>query len=1008
MDDAVDLSELWSDFRSWQTRRKQSAGVAKPTTSKKVSVLSETTAKALEQGGQAARNYVSQLSADALEELRTWAIFRMPNYWYILFNGIQIVTCLAVLIIGFVCVEEARDDLKANVAFKLMDTTTTPSVHPCGYPAPDMLHLLRLQGVYENQLGLPQLIEPDYKKWNIRVQGSMCANDPYWTTTGNDGNPDGNPDTANSNKARLLHGLATIMGRRDLEPADDTDAAALDTLEADMLNDLCNTAANRTYSKRLETAFGDPLTRIARAYLAAAPAFRAYQQSKGGTVAIPGPSCLGDHDPFGYAASDGISMCSNADYITLVLQRAGSVHNSARLAGIAENTAPSGGTEGTDFWHSNAAQLASGPLEMLYALYALSVINHYDKTDNDGACFKNAEAKSAVAFCDDIYGAETGFGAYTLPSATDSLLTVYGTTVLDVNYYRMSDAPLDTTYTCSAPSVSGITLATSEAINVPHPPSPPPFVSYRGADSKYAVVGTGGDPNAADAVKKHVIGSCAATLQYGLYDQERLFGVPDVLHFFQHDNRPDASFHFLGNITAKSFFLGPLDKTDAFKRPVERLELYLAYRLASLTMWGALIGSVTGFFMGRSGVPLAVAALSLVLGIKQKNGVRKTVVQPDERSIFQDGFTILSAVAAFVAGYYTIFVDPSAQTYYPTTPKCDDYILGSKYAHSAGGAYVTSWGKRRFDRYSETQIGIVIILVALVPIIYTITKVFAQSRDKAARAKRKGMTIFTTSVNTVFLLAAGTILGAQVYNCINTGYNWLEVARVSPYDTTVLNDRLGRDCVAMVLISFWVGLALSVNRASWVMNNVQGMIYKLAFFGGCVFTVWLGQISYLALLGDEYADAFSVPSKDDHRRNAQIIALAGSGLFTGAILVEFWSLQKEQAGSRNSGLVQATGVVARKTLAQQLAEQATMLRPVSGRTGLSAGGGGVFFNLATTHVDPLAMTGAVPARPPMQTRAAAAVVSFARLPLPSEQRSAPNGTRSRGQYAPMPPLTLRH
>jgi hypothetical protein len=370
--------------------------------------------------------------------------------------------------------------------------------------------------------------------------------------------------------------------------------------------------------------------------------------------------------------------------------------------------------------------------------------------------------------------------------------------------------------------------------------------------------------------------------------------------------------------------------------------------------------------------------LSLVFEFKQNNGVRKTVVQPDERSIFQDGFTILAALAAFITGYYTIFVDPSAQSYYPTTPKCDDYILGRKYDHSAGGAYVTSWGKRRFNRYSETQIGIIIVIVALIPLIYTFTKVFVQSRDKTAREKRKGMTIFTTSVNTVFLVAAGTILGAQVYNCINTGNNWFDAARVTPYDTTVLNDRLGRDCVAMVLISFWVGLALSVNRASWVMNDVNGIIYKIAFFGGCVFTVWLAQLSYLALMGDEYADAFSVPSKDDDRRNAQIISLVGSGLFTGAILIEFWSLQKEQAGIRSADN-QAINVFDRKTGTQKVIEAVDGGNPTDSTFEET-------YKISTTHVDP---------------RMNRPSVTFARLPSSREQRS-------RGQYASMPSLALRH
>jgi hypothetical protein len=953
MMEATNLEELWSQARNTKS--------SNPT-----SVLTPETADALDQGGQSARNYVSRLSTEALEELRTWAIFRMPNYWYILFNGIQIITCLAVIIIGFVCVEEARDDLKANVAFELMDNGPNVSVQPCGYPAPDMLHLLRLQGVYENQLGLPQLIEPDYKKWNLRVQGSMCSSDPYWTAIMNDGKPDEDAPK----KARLLHGLATIMGRRNLEPADEMDMDALNIIEAAILNDMCNTESNRTYSKRLETAFGDPLTRIARAYLAAAPAFYAYNKSKY-SAGLLGPSCLGDYDPFGYAA-DGIARCANADYITLVLQRAGSIHNSARLAGIKENAPVN---VDTPTWHDDLThQFVSGPLEMLYALYALSVINHYDKTDNNGLCFKNAGAKTAVEFCEDLYDSNT-FTGYTLPTPT-SVKADYGKKVLDVNYYRIGDEPIAGKYTCTAPTVSKIVLATSELATVASPPAPPPFVSYRGADaSKFADDTSLGST---EEVWKHVIGSCAATLQYGLYDQERLFGVPDVLHFFQHDNRPDASLHFLGGITAQSYFLGPLEEANAFQRPVERLELYLAYRLASLTMWGALVASVAGFFMGRSGVPLVVAVLSLVFELKQKNGVRKTVVQPDERSIFQDGFTILAALVAFITGYYTIFVDPSAQSYYPTTPKCDDYILGRKYDHSAGGAYVTSWGKRRFNRYSETQIGIIIVFVALVPIIYTVTKVFAQSPEKAKQAKRKGMTIFTTSVNTIFLVAAGIILGAQVYNCIATGNQWFDAARVTPYDTTILNDRLGRDCVAMVLISFWVGLALSVNRASWVFNNVQGIVYKIAFFGGCIVTVWLAQISYLALMGDEYEDAFAVPSRDDDRRNAQVISLVGSGLFTGAILVEFWSLQKEQAGKNKSGRNQAINVNNRKEVTLKV------IKAVGG-----ANTKATFeetYKIATTHVDP---------------RMNRPSVTFARLPSSREQRS-------RGQYASMPSIALRH
>ena len=951
---------------------------------------------------QNSRSYVSRLGATAYERLRKWAIFREPNYWYIFFNSLQVLTCVAVLIIGFVCIEEARADLKANVAFNLMDNQTTVTTQPCGYPAPDMLHLLRLQGVYENGLGMPQLIEPDYEKWNTRVQGSMCATDPYWTFVGNDGNRDG----ANDEKAQLLHGLASIMRNRHLEPTDATDADHLLDIETKMLNDVCNTQGNRSYSKRLETAFGDPLTRIARAYLAAAPAFRAYQLSKG-TPAVPTPSCLGDNDPFGYSSVDGRSRCSNADYITLVLQRAGSIHNSARLAGISENH-PNG--DSTD-WHT-ASQFVSGPLEMLYALYALSVINHYDKTVNSGQCFKNSEAETAVAICEDLYSSDAEFGNYAghLPLLTD-IKAKWGSNVLDVNYYRHADYAISygsTSYSCRNPTISGIILATSEAVTTPSPPAPPPFLSYRGSDaSKFATI-VSDDPSKSGEykVRQHVIGSCAATMQYGLYDQERLFGVPDVLEPFQHDNRPDASLHFLGKWMANSYYLGPLDEADAFKRPVERLELYLAYRLAALSLWGSLVAVVTGYFMGRSGAPLGAAIFAVVMGTKNPRGRSSTIVQPEDRSIYQDFITLLAALVAFVTAYYTIFVDPSAQSYYPTTPKCDDFIFG-KAVHSSGGAYVTSWGKRRFSRYSETQLGIVLVLMALVPFVYSFTKVFVETSIKQRKEKRAGMTLRTTSINSIYVVGAAIVISGQVWNCINTGHRWLDAMIVTPYDTTAINDRLTRDCLAVVLLSFWSGLAVAATRASWVMREFNTFILALAFYGGCIFTIWLNQISYIAILPDESTDAFSVPSKDSGRRNAQILMFAGMGLFTAAVAVEIWVVKRELFPGGDASAAQESLLETNKVNAEAATSGGTQA-PVPGASGM-------FFNSATVHVDPRALTGA--ALEPPRTRAAAATV-LSRLPLSSEQRRAPIGTRSRGQYAPMtrssstgapmPHLNLRH
>ena len=970
-----------------------------------VAVVSNATVERVRTPG-AALNYMSTLSSSAYERLRKWALFRQPNYWYIFLNGLQILTCIVVLVYGFVCVQEARDDLKANVAFKLMDKPTVVTVNPCGYPAPDMLHLLRLQGVYENSLGMPQLIEPDYNDWNTRVQGGMCATDPYWTFVGNDKNT----DDENDEKAQLLHGLAAIMQNRRLEPTDATDADHLLDVEKMMLNDMCNTQANRSYSKRLETAFGDPLTRIARAYLAAAPAFRAYRKSQ--LDATDSSSCLGNNDPFGYG-EDGRSRCGNADYINTVLQRAGSIHNSARLAGIAENEQD--GHDG-NIWHS-ATQFVSGPLEMLYALYALSVINHYDKTLNDGMCFNNKEAGNTLAFCEDLYPDANDFNDYAnhLPEYT-TIQTNWGSNVLDVNYYREGDYAISygsTSYSCLNPKTSGIILESSLAVTSPSPPAPPPFRSYRGAKaSEFATQYSGSnDVRTATAVKNHVIGSCAATMQYGLYDQERLFGLPDVLQPFQHDNRPDASLHFLGKWLADEYFLGPLNKVDAFMRPVERLELYLAYRLASLSLWGSLVAVITGYFIGRSGVPFGAAIIAVALGTKNPRGRSSTIVQPESRSIYQDFFTIITSLVALFVAYYTIFVDPSAQSYYPATPVCDDFVP-YKAVHSSGGAYVTSWGKRRFNRYSEAVIGIVLIAMVIVPLFYSATKVFVTTRTKLKKSKRTGTSIRDTGITFVFWGCALTIIGAQAANCINSGNRWLKEAINAPYDTTLQNDRLSRDCLAVVLVSFWNGLAFAVNRASWVIREFSSRIYHIAFFGGCMFTVSLSLISYLALLPDEFKDSSPLsvnPPADGHRYRAQWVILAALGAYGVAVFIEFWSMQKEMFPGSDASSAQEAALDGAKTSVEAVTSGGTMA-PVPGASGM-------FFNSATVHVDPRALTGA--ALEPPRTRAAAATV-LSRLPLSSEQRRAPIGTRSRGLYAPMttdttptigtsmPHLNLRH
>ena len=596
-----------------------------------------------------AAEYIKNAGPSAFEALKAWAKYKEANYVYIFFNLLQVALCLAVVVTGFNCVQEARADLNANIGSKLMDRQAyvyvddpvyPPKVNPCSYPTPDLFHLLRLQGVYEHGPGLPNLIEPDYKRWAVRVQGGLCATDSDWESLGSDGTID-YLDSADTliekhwiSRSQAAHTRDDLGGSHVPESASDMDLALLKAAELALLNKFCDTGGDRIYSKRLLDSFGDPFTRISRAYMAAAPAFRKYHKSKTGS---PVQSCLGEFDPF-------TTLCGNSDYIHYVLDKAGSLGASVRLAGVDEDSA------------FGSPENVPDVLEQLVALYALSVINHLDRTSNGGQCFANADAQmTAVQLCGSIYDddvfedttdPDNPVSLYQLP-AVDGL-PFHCEAGYDINYFRAADEAIAGTYHCSAASMKNSVDQTGDYVldskDREFPPPPPPSMTKRGMFAKY---GQYIDVSDSERVKIVLKSSCAATMQYGLYDQERLFGIPDVLRAFQYDVRPDAELHFLGGFNAQEYYKGPLDESDAFDQPTNRLELYLALRLACLTIWAIDDCGVVGFYIGRAGLPLTVAVASLVFSLKNKDGSPKRVVQPTAVSITQDALTILASILLF-------------------------------------------------------------------------------------------------------------------------------------------------------------------------------------------------------------------------------------------------------------------------------------------------------------------------------------------------------------------------
>lgn len=771
------------------------------------------------------------------EGLKKWARFNRVNYCLFFSSAVYIAVCIVVFVIGFETVNEVIADAKENIAFEQL-VTNTDRPTPCGLPTTDALHLLQTLNRHERSTGMPQLIEPSYKGWVNEVKSALCAGDQGWLSDGNDGLYPGT-DSANAasndddieereSDARELRAIAQLIRNWTVASAtpvtDTTVAQARAQLE---LNACEPDDENSFYSHRLHQAYGDVYTRVARAYVAAGPAFYQYRKRHTENSNL---GCLNERNPF------QTTMCENSDHVEVVLGRAGHPDAARRLFGDTTTSLPSF-------------------TEMLYALLALSVVGHTDRTANSGGCFKNDNAgtpyTSALTFCQSVYDDfPTNTNAF---SATTPLAG-----------YAATDAVIKTTERCQRTHYP------------PSPPSAPPL---------YRVDDTGSsDSEAVTAV-------CASLLQYGLFDQGRLFGVPDVLDPFVLDVRVGASSHILAPPIYNAMFFDVLDKGGtALYEPVRRLEVYLVYRVGSLTIWAMLISCVVGFFVLRSSAPVSVQMLRF-LDIKNRDGESLFLIRPPI-----DISSVLAAITAILGGYWTLYTDPAIQAHYPISPSCDDWMFGQD--HSSSGAYVTSWGKRRFSRYGEQIIGILLFVLAVLPFLYT---GIARALDKRIKIMEDQQVELVTRDNATFWILFVCAVVKQVIVALQTGFSageWRELL-VGQADTTEAVDVFTRDCKTAILVAFWTGATVGLARQRWTVKKLSTPI-QVVWSAGTVFFCWASILSYSALMPDEWDTAFRVPSGDRGRLIFISFLLAVSGIETAIVLWNLRTLLMSAPGEKDA------------------------------------------------------------------------------------------------------------
>lgn len=753
------------------------------------------------------------------------------NFFLLITNVLYVGLTLAILALTFLVVDEHVADFKRNEFSQHLNASGSTTVYsPCGVPTPDAMYILQAVGAVAASGYDGAMLEPSYQDWMNRANRALC------TTVVPSVNL---PDTVCSGTGVLgysdLDGVEELLAygyligdgsfsptKTDLESLDPNAMILkkMDTFERLACLEKKNSANEKPfYSKHLRESYGDLKTRVARAYIAAMPAFALYEHRKSTCHADDED---GTKNPFG-----GTSDCKHRCYI----------NNELKLAADDQN-----------YMYSEEFVLAdvTSFSKQLYRLLALSLAGYVDRKENDGKCFRNIEEQSPLEFCEGFMGGSS-------PGSSD---IVTGTIAM-ANY---SDQDLKI-----------VTLLQCGKATKKKPRSPNPlFVRNHGnIDAKRAA---------------H---TCAATLQYGLFEQGRLFGIPDVIRPFVVDQRVDRNLHFIAKWIYDAMYTEPLKQAkELMSEPKANLELYIAYRLSSTSIWAILVANVAGYMIVRALAPMAVWAMKMIGFTTTKVLVKATDSHPiiyEEIQLVRPilGWPVfLTQVVNVFAIYWILWLDPATQSHYYVTPTCEDWQgLG---VHVPSGAFGTTWGKRRFSRFGEHLIGTLMgLTLGLVLLTYAIGRSFVSA--EAAKKNGKVDEGDTSRLDNVALMMISFALVIQtlfITQSIVTGDAWWEAVKASDRDQK-LSETFTKDVQMSIWAAFWTSVSISLYRQKWAISNLNFLIQG-SWMVSCLLLVWMPVFQSQVLLKNELEVAFSdgKGTADTRRLIVYIFIYSFSGLWT--------------------------------------------------------------------------------------------------------------------------------
>ena len=801
-----------------------------------------------------------EAAVDLKLKWHNWLYKNPPNIPLLVSNVLYLALALTVLILTALIMQEHADDFTRNNLSRFRDTVDgdiAVAPKPCGMPTPDGMYLLQALGTIPAAGWDGASLEPNYQDWMQKIDRALCSkiipgvpleSQPLQTVDCLPSGGSSRPNVYPNDLVEELLSIGYLMNDNTIMPdsedyTDDTKLGVKNTL---LEQKACVTEENKVdgddpfYSMQQFDSYGDLKARVARAYMTAMPAFSRYKNERANCQT----TSLGLEDPFD-------SNCRNGCHIKRELDAAFNDQESM-------------------YRKDDALQVPFA--KQLYRLLALSLAGYEDRYHNDGACFRNGDGNkgtmTALEFCEESMSDAAGLAGECSADGEQNC--------------KQEEAYLRYTEANDAIKEAGQCI---DAAKSPPSPAPP---TYRVDHGLFEGINSGTNNRIGPQV-------CAATLEYGLVEQGRLFGIPDVIMPFVVDNRVHRSFHFVAWILYTLLYVDPAkDGGLTFADPKAKLELYIAYRLASSSIWAILVANVAGFMMVRALVPIGIQALKF-FGVM--SGEKKMVpnhlgvpVEIDQyepirlmrpqigKIIYATVFTTLLVV------YWIMYLDPATQSHYYISDSCEDWAgLG---VQVPSGAYVTTWGKRRFDRFGEHLIGILLILTVFVLLFQQfigrsmISKKVVEdtSKVKLGATSRKGFVAialvgFALLIQLFFILQSAT-----------SGQKWFDGAKGDD-NAQRLGQVYAKDVLMSVWAAFWNSAAIGCYRQKWAITHL-GRLYQFGWMAACVLLVWMPIFQAGILLDREIEVAFkNGKGSEDTERLAFFICIIGfSALWTGLLI----------------------------------------------------------------------------------------------------------------------------